>query len=171
VKNKGEEKMFEKENDPIGDYENSDEDFSYGTNQQKGISKPLIAGILLIIAGALGLMTWISLFGFDITMIDPSLLQTDEFTISPEDLQSMLQICAVVGVILSVFPILGGILAIKRKLWGVVLVCSILGIFTVGPVFISSILAVIALILIATTKKDFIQKETTPIKEYDEPFE
>lgn len=121
-------------------------------------SKPLIAGILLLIAGLLGVMTWIAALFMGGTAIDPSLLQTQDMPFTVEQLQTMIQICATIGIILSIFPILGGILSIKKTLWGGALACSIIGLFCIGPVFISSIISLIALILLVMSKNQFIKK-------------
>ena len=120
-------------------------------------SKPTIAGILLILGGILGLFTWISAYSFDYSMIDPSLFQQEGLEIGIEQLQSFIQICATIGIVLSIFPILGGILALKRKIWAFVLLGSILGLFTIGPVLISSVLSLIALILLVLSRKEFEQ--------------
>ena len=116
-------------------------------------SKPLIAGILLILAGLFGLLTWASVFMVtDFSMIDPSLLP-QEITI--EQIQQILQTCSIVGIVLSLFPLFGGILSIQRKLWGIAVLGAVLGLLAVGPVFVSSILSLIALILLVMAKDAF----------------
>ena len=119
------------------------------------ISKPLIAGILLMIAGVLALVSGISVNTMDVSIIDMSVLQELDPTITPERIQEILVICGTIGCILAIIPILGGILALKRKLWGIALAGGIVGLFTIGPIFASSILALIGLILVATSKKEF----------------
>jgi hypothetical protein len=49
---------------------------------------------------------------------------------------------------------LGGILAIKRKLFGISVACSIIGLFSFG-MFISSIFSLIALVLLIITRKEY----------------
>ena len=116
-------------------------------------SKPLIAGILLILAGLFGLLTWASVFMVtDFSMIDPSILP-EEITI--EQIQQILQTCSIIGIVLSLLPILGGILAIQRKLWGIAVLGAVLGLLTVGPVFVSSVLSLIGLILLVMAKNAF----------------
>jgi len=117
--------------------------------------KPLIAGIILIIAGFMAILTWISVFAIDFTILDLSMLETQNVTITPEQLDSLISICATIGIILSLFPILGGILAIQKKLWGGALAGSIIGLFTIGPAFLSSILSLICLILLIISKDQF----------------
>lgn len=147
--------MFRDQKNPFDEYDYSINQEAMDSPPKKSTSKPLIAGILLIIAGALGVLTWISALTFDISMLDPSVFQTQNISISPAQIQSMVQTCAVIGIILSVFPVLGGILSVQKKLWGGALACSILCLFTVGPLFLSSVLGLIALILIILSKDEF----------------
>ena len=85
-----------------------------------------------------------------------------------EQIETFLSICATIGIILSIFPLLGGILSLKRKMWGIAIVMSIIGLFTIGPIFASSILALVGLILIAISKNEFQHKSDNepPIDEY-----
>ena len=125
-------------------------------------SFPRIAGILLIIAGILALVYWIQFLLLDITIlesyIDIDQLQKFDPTITIEQIVEILNTCAVIGCVISIFPIMGGILAIKKKLWGISLVGSIIGIFTLGIIFTSSILSLISLILLIISKKEFQNK-------------
>jgi len=125
-------------------------------------SFPKIAGILLIIAGILALVYWIQFLLLDITIlesyIDIDQLQQLDPTITIEQIVEILNTCAVIECVISIFPILGGILAIKKKLWGISLVGSIIGLFTLGIIFTSSILSLISLILLIISKKEFQNK-------------
>jgi len=125
-------------------------------------SFPKIAGILLIIAGFLALVYWVQFLLLDSTMlesyIDISQLQQLDPNITIDQIVEILNTCAVIGCVLSIFPILGGILAIKKKLWGISLVGSIIGILTLGIFFTSSILSIISLILLIISKKEFQKK-------------
>ena len=136
-----------------------------GTSEPKKDSKPLIAGVLLIIAGLMSILTWIAVFSIDYSMIDLSILETQNMTITTEQLQSIMSICATIGIILSIFPLLGGILSIQKKLWGGALAGSIIGLFTAGPIFLSSILSLISLILLIISRDQF-QQQTTSIDDY-----
>lgn len=122
-------------------------------------SIPLIAGIFMIVAGALAIVFWIQFFTVDAatleSMIDISQIQQIYPTITSEQIVGFLNTCAVIGCIIAIFPILGGILAIKRKLWGIALACSIIGLLSLGMLFTSSGLSLIALILLIVSKKDF----------------
>ncbi|MEA2055306.1 MAG: hypothetical protein U9O49_00555 [Candidatus Thermoplasmatota archaeon] len=121
-------------------------------------SKPQIAGILLIAAGLIALFFW----GFLATTIEISLEMMDitqfqetypEITI--EQVRQMFITFATIICILAIFPILGGIFALKRKLWGIAVVGSILGIFTLGFLFVTPLMSIIALILLITSKNEF----------------
>jgi hypothetical protein len=116
-------------------------------------SKPLIAGILLIIAGLLGLFTWSSALAIDSSIIQ-NVLPADS-PISVEQLQSFLTTCGIIGAVLSIFTLAGGIVAMKRKAWGLAVIGGILGLFTIGPMLLGSILSLIGLILVAISRKDF----------------
>jgi hypothetical protein len=116
-------------------------------------SKPMIGGILLIIAGLLGIFTWSMALAVDSSMLQ-NVLPADS-PISVETLQSILVMCGAIGCILSVFALAGGIVAVRRKAWGLAIAGSILGLFTIGPFFLASILSFIGLILIILSKKDF----------------
>lgn len=117
---------------------------------------PILAGILLIIAGLLGLFTWTSALALDSSMIQ-TLLPADS-PITAEQLQSILATCGIIGCILSIFATTGGIVALKRKAWGLALLGGILGLFTIGPLFLGTIISLIGLILVILAKKEFYIK-------------
>jgi len=123
------------------------------------ISKSMIAGILLLIAGILSILFWVQFLSLDVTtiesVIDIQQLQAIDPTLTPEKFVGFLSTCAIVGCILSIFPILGGLLSLKKKLWGISLACSIIGLFTLGIFFTSSGLSLIALILLIISKQEF----------------
>ena len=97
--------------------------------------KPTTAGILTIIAGSLGLLIGIGLvvgLGMAGMMID---------MIQGFPGGGLLVLIAIPGIILSIVAIVGGIYALRRKLWGLALAGSICALF--GPWAILGILAVI----------------------------
>ena len=104
---------------------------------------PTAAGILLIIAGVLGLIDWGIVLAFG------TLAAFIPF------LGAIILICGIIGITFSVFALLGGIMAVQRKMWGLALTGSILGLFTVGFVGEASLLSLIALILIAVSHREF----------------
>jgi len=134
---------------------------SYPDQNQQPISlssKPVIAGIFLIIAGLLGIFIWSMVLAFDPSELDPLMLQNilpADSPISLEQLQSILLTCGIIGCILSVITLAGGIVAVKRKTWGLAIAGGILGLFTIGPFFLGSIMSLIGLILAIVSRKEF----------------
>lgn len=113
--------------------------------------KSLLAGILLMVSGVLGLFLWLSIFFFDTSNFYSILYSQQKIWFSLEDLQVWFTTCGIIGIIFSLFSLLGGLLAIKRKLWGLALLGGILGLFTLS----GSITALIGLILVVLTRKEF----------------
>lgn len=128
-------------------------------------SKITIAGLLLIIAGIFTLLMWIPLFTIDINTIesyvDISQFQSFSPDITYDDIKDIFVLCGVIGCALSIFSILGGILALKKKLWGVSVVSSIplviIGIIipVFSLVFVASIIAFFGLILLIMARKEY----------------
>ena len=127
-------------------------------------SMPMIAGILLLLSGLLGILNGITFITIDQSTINSIITQMQSMnlpmTITEETLRQIYMTCGATFIILSIFAILGGVVAIKRKLWGLALTGSILGLFTMGPLFSSSILAFIALIIIIIKRKEFQKTKT-----------
>jgi len=120
---------------------------------------PTVIGFLLIIAGTVSLINWSFVFFLDInnlnTYYDISQLQQIYPNITYEQFLNFLKTCATIGLIVSVFPILGGILAIKRKMWGISITCSIIGLLSIGIYFTSSLFSFIGIIVLFISKKEF----------------
>ena len=113
---------------------------------QERTGLPIAGGALLLIAGILGLIMWgwvmaagAVLFGI------PGM---------PVDVSGIVTICGAIGIIFSILPLIGGIFAIQRKMWGLGVAGGVLGIFSLG-FFIGSILALIGLILVAVSRREF----------------
>jgi len=138
--------------------EKNDLKYSVQPTSNKSIL-PTIVGFLLIIAGAIAIMNWLSVFLLDLTTLgtfyDISQLQQISPSITPEQLLSFLKTCAAIGLVISIFPILGGLLAIKRKMWGISVACSIIGLLSIGILFTSSLFSFIAIIILFISKKEF----------------
>jgi len=128
-------------------------------------SYPLIAGILLIIAGIISIMLWIPVITMDISlienMIDISQFQEIDPSFTIEDFKGILNTCALIGMVVSAFPILGGILSIKRKLWGIALTSSIIGLTMFIPSIIGGILSLVAMILLILSRNEFNRANTS----------
>lgn len=145
--------------------ENKPQGNGYNTfSQPAGTTNRLpIGGIFLILAGLLAIVGGALMLTLDAS--DPSLAQTIQMIEQMgglthqqalEQAQAVFTICGVTECVLSIFAILGGIFALKRKMKTVALVGGILGVFTIGPIFfISTILSLIGLILIIMSKNEF----------------
>ena len=114
---------------------------------------PVLAGIFLILSGLLGVLTWASALAVDMSMIQGLLPPDSPFTAN--QLQSMISICGIIGSILSIIALAGGIVALRRRGWELAMIGSVLGLFTIGPLFLASILALISLLLLIVSRNEF----------------
>ena len=120
---------------------------------------PKIAGILLILTGVFAFIFLIPMITIDIATIQ-SLIDSGQFQdlgtqFTAEQLREFYSTCAVIGCVLAVFPLLGGILSIKRKRWAITFICGLIGLFTILLLVIPGVLAIIAIILIYLSKQEF----------------
>jgi hypothetical protein len=138
--------------------EKDDLKYSFKPASNKSILLTII-GFLLIIAGALAIINWLSFFLLDITTLgtyyDITQIQQIYPNVTPEQFLGFLKTCAAIGLIISIFPILGGLLTIKRKIWGISVACSIIGLLSIGILFTSSLISFIAIIILFISKKEF----------------
>jgi len=107
--------------------------------------KSTAAGVLLIIAAIIAIINFAILIAWGGAVS----------SITETDVGDILVICGAIGILMSILALIGGIMAVQHKMWGFALVGAIIGLFTLGPVFISSILSLVALILIAVSKEEF----------------
>jgi len=109
--------------------------------------KPTVAGILTIIAGFLGLLIGIGLavgLGLAGTMAG----------MMPGFPGWLLAVIAIPGIILGIVAIVGGIYALKRRLWGLALAGAICALLFTIP-FLGWIMAILAIIFISLGKGEF----------------
>ncbi|MFH1775410.1 MAG: hypothetical protein ABH839_01960 [Chloroflexota bacterium] len=116
--------------------------------------KPLTAGILNIIAGAF------TLLGGMVVIILATVMSTTLFhyimysagaagPVTPGTILSIITILAVCLIVSGIISIVGGVFAIKRRIWGLALAASILSILH------SSALGIAAIVLVALGKNEF----------------
>ncbi len=119
--------------------------------------KPLISGILLLIAGILAIMNFSILISANEMILSSynTTFSQAGMNITASEVSTFLMICGTIGIIISIFPILSSLLCFKRKLWGFALGSAIIGIFSMGPMFASTVLCIVSVILIAQSKKEF----------------
>jgi len=129
------------------------------TKQDGKVSKIVVAGVLLILSGVINVIFWIPFFFIDTTTLNTMINITQFKQINPditiEQIHGFFTVCATIGVIITVFPILGGVFSLKRKMWGLCLACSVIGVFTFIPSVIAGILSLIAMVLLLISKKEF----------------
>ncbi len=122
-------------------------------------SMPKVAGFILIIAGIFAIFNWIQIFLLDLTTIESfiDINQIKEFypSITYEQLLGFFHTCAIIGIVISIFPILGGLLAVQRKFYYIAIIGSIIGLFSIGILFSSSVLSLIGLILLIISRQKF----------------
>ena len=117
------------------------------------ISRPMIAGILLILAGIIGLISWAPFFMGDESLINFVLENNTGFT--EEQIRNAFMTCGAIGIVLSIFVILGGILSFKSKNWKITILFSVLGLLIIGYYLLSSIFCVLAILMLLISKKEF----------------
>ena len=109
--------------------------------------KPTVAGILIIIAGSLGLLIGIGIavgFGLMGTIIG----------IIPGFPGGLLSLIGIPGIVLGIIAIVGGVYALRRRLWGLALSGAICALFFTLPL-LGWILAILAIIFVALGKGEF----------------
>jgi hypothetical protein len=115
-------------------------------------SKPMIAGILLIVFGLINIGNSI----FSLTVLDSTLDQVSNIGTVEEDLvRNFAYAFIALGIVFSIIAIIGGYFATQRTKYTVAIIGSIFGLLSGGPVCLASLTALIALILIYTSKHEF----------------
>lgn len=122
--------------------------------------KPTIAGFLLITAAILTIIFSISYFTYDEDALneiieDNSQLQDLDQEITSQDIKNVFYVCGSISIIISIFLILGGILAIKRKMWFFCFITSIMGLVLLLFV-LPGLISIIAVIFLYLSKNEFI---------------
>jgi len=117
--------------------------------------KPIVAGILNIVSGALRILGAIVLligvmFFIPVAVsVGPGPIPDMPNWMIPGVLSTILIIGLIVLLIVGILPIIGGIYALQRKKWGLALAGSIVAI--IG----SSIMGILATIFVAMSKDEF----------------
>jgi len=103
-------------------------------------TKSTLSGVLLIVAGMLAIITWgySAVYGFPLLSIE----------------SNTLIVFAVAGSVFALFAVIAGIMAATGKSWKTCVIFSLLGILSIG-FLVSSILCLIAFIVLLMAKKEF----------------
>ncbi len=120
---------------------------------QEKSKKPMIAGVLMIIAFLLAVFNAASFLFLDVNVGNVEDQVGEQ--ISSDLVNTVLNVCGAITLIFGLFLLVGGIFAIKRVHWMIAVIGSILGIFSIGPMFAGSILSLVALILLFLAKDEF----------------
>ena len=142
---------------------NKEEPFAIETSNPTFKEKPskislsFAAALLLILAGLIALFTWLPFLIGQEQIVD--LFQQNfenlNINIARNKIIFLLTIIGSIEIVISILVIIGGIFALKKKGWGFALLFSLLGFFTIGMFFISSILSILGLVLLFLSKHEF----------------
>lgn len=113
---------------------------------------PVIGGVLIILAGLMGLAFGGLFIALDVSELDEYGLDEVGVTDMVDDI---LTACGAIFIIVSIIVLLGGFFGVTRKHWGIAIVGGVLGIFVGLPMLIGSVLSLIGLILVAVSRKEF----------------
>ena len=119
--------------------------------KEKGVIS-LVGGVMILIAGIMGL--FMGAMFLAVNSIDFGSYGLDVAGLS-DTLHNILTVCGVIFIVLGLVALLGGFFGIQRKHFGLVILGGVLGLFTLGPYMLGSILALVGLILVAVAKGDF----------------
>lgn len=150
--------------------------------ERRGLSgKPTIAGVLLLLVGVGGILLGVMFaalpfMGFEELIEEAMESATLPAWVSPEQAQEsmplaiqILPVCGTAGAVFAVFALVGGIYAMRRERYEIAMLGAVLGLFTPLSLYgVGAILAVVAIILIATSKGEFGKPPAEDIlREYD----
>lgn len=139
---------------------NPDEPMSFDDENlitnNKRVGLPRIAAILLILAGFLSMIMWLSIAALDVSIVETLIdAQYDSMSITAESLKDFFVVCGALGFLFGVFIILGGVMILRKRLWGMGIAASVVGLFSIGPMFLSSIMCFLGLIFLLYSKNEF----------------
>lgn len=122
--------------------------------------KPTIAGFLLITAAILSIFFSVTYITYDEDTLNRIIenneqLQNLDQEITAKDIKNVFLVCGSLGIIISIFLLLGGILALKRKMWMFCFITSVLGLVLLFFV-LPGLISIIAVIFIYLSKDEFI---------------
>lgn len=113
---------------------------------------PRIAGVLLVLAAALGMAGAIS------SAVNlPSVAEYANFTNGSPAVIATIQVCGLISIWSQAMALLGGVMAFQRMNWKLTLVCAIFSLLTLGIfLFEASLLGLLGLILVVRARPYFI---------------
>jgi hypothetical protein len=113
--------------------------------------RALVGGILLIVSGLIGAASTYVIFTQPLTPADIAVLKN--MTAGDLAANALLVFLLIYAQALA---FLGGIMAIQRKNWKLAVVCGVASLLNFGIIFLGSIAGLAGLILIITSRRDFL---------------
>jgi hypothetical protein len=120
--------------------------------------KPIIAAVILTLVFIIGLSSTIILNLYP-EIFYKSIFGLFEYFEINTLFNNFNLILSIILLIFSIFTLIGSIASIKRLNLYIILFTTFIGIFTIGFFFIGSILSIIAIILIISSKEEFINEK------------
>jgi len=115
--------------------------------------KPIVAGVLNVVTGALSAISAIAiiiaLIAFDLATFLIDVIPAEDLAFVLPLVNTILIGVLILSILHTVFPIIGGIYALQRKRWGWVLAGSIVAVMATLP------FGIISTVLIAIAKEEF----------------
>ncbi len=121
---------------------------AYGPPPKPKTIMPMLAGIFLILGAIIGMAFW-ALVAFVAGSAAAAL------PVLGSAFATLILICGAIEIIFGILMLLGGIMAIRRRMWALALIGSILGLFTFGYYGLASLFSLIGLILLAISRHEF----------------
>jgi len=115
--------------------------------------KPTVIAILDIVAGAVGLISVLSLIM--VILVTSGTLGIPGMEAIPDFVTGILWTITIPLAIVAILAVVGGIYALQRRKWALVLVGSIAAIFASAPLLGGLAVGITATILTALSKKEF----------------
>lgn len=126
----------------------------------KRSAKPLLGGILIMIAGMLSLAMAFSFIVIDVSDIeswDYQPLTDSGFT--PVELEELLGVCGTIEIVIGTIAIIGGVFAIVRKYFVLAVIGGIFGLIGAGFI-VGGLLGLIGLVLVIISRNEFGRNPT-----------
>jgi len=150
------------EEEKIEDEQKLEDTNNHDSKSSKKFSKPMIAGIILIIAGLFFIFALVPFLIIDSETIDEFRENDEEFrelaqNRTNEEIKSDYFNNGIIGLLIALFPLIGGVFALLKKGWLVSLFGGVVGIIFSG-VLIVIVLCLIAFIILIFARKEFQKK-------------
>jgi len=112
----------------------------------------LIGGVFVALAGLMGLILGGLFLSINLDQLSDYGIDVSGTTDWIED---VLRTCGAILIIFGLIALMGGIFGVMRKHFGLVILGAVFGLLCLGPYFLGSLFALVGLILVAVSRKDF----------------